>query len=417
MRELRSSTFDELRRLAQTYKSDYEIAKQRQEEIEKQLADSVSDSQATNKAQVKLGELESKARSLRNLYEAFLQRQIGSVQQESFPIADTRVLSLAAIPSSKSKPKALPILALAFLGGIGLGVGVGLLRDLMHRGFHTGAQLQAALGLPCLALVPLLKDAQRSKLLSNRKPGFDEVGHRMIARGSGVFWSVVDAPSSPFAESIRSIKLATNLNMTNRRNKVVGFTSSVPNEGKSTIAAALALLTAQSGNRVIIVDCDLRNPSLSRRLAPQATIGLVDVISGARRLEEVVWTDPTNSLVVLPAVKNDAVFHTSDLFATESVKKLFDKLGASFDYVIVDLPPLAPVVDVRAAIHLVDCAVLVVEWGHTKMNAVRHALNTSPSVHEALIGAILNKTDMARVRQFDAPYGDLYDSRHYARYG
>jgi capsular exopolysaccharide synthesis family protein len=327
------------------------------------------------------------------------------------------VLSLAAIPSSKSKPKALPILALAFLGGIGLGVGAGLLRDLMNRGFHTGAQLQAALRLPCLALVPLLKDAQRSKLLSNRKLGSDEVGHRMIARGSGVFWSVVDAPSSPFAESIRSIKLATNLNMINRRNKVVGFTSSLPNEGKSTIAAALALLTAQSGNRVIIVDCDLRNPSLSRSLAPQATIGLVDVISGAKRLEEVVWTDPTNSLVVLPAVKNDALCHTSDLFATESVKKLFGKLCASFDYVIVDLPPLAPVVDVRAAIHLVDCAVLVVEWGHTKMNAVRHALNTSPNVHEALIGAILNKTDMARVRQFDAPYGDLYDSRHYARYG
>jgi capsular exopolysaccharide synthesis family protein len=288
----------------------------------------------------------------------------------------------------------------------------------MDRGFHTGAQLQAALQLPCFALIPLLKGAQRRKfkLLRNRGPRVDKIGHRMIARGSDVFWGVVDSPSSPFAESIRSIKLATNLNMTNKPNKVVGFTSSLPNEGKSTIATALALLIAQSGNGVIIVDCDLRNPALSRSLTPQATSGLVEVISGGKLLEDVVWTDPTSSLVVLPAVKNGALFHTSDLFATESVKKLFEKLCASFDYVIVDLPPLAPVIDARAAIHLVDCAVLVVEWGHTKIDVVRHALKTAPNVHEALIGAVLNKTDLTRVRQYDSHYGELYDNRHYAQY-
>ena len=118
------------------------------------------------------------------------------------------------------------------------------------------------------------------------------------------------------------------------------------------------------------------------------------MISGARSLEEAVWKDPTNNLVLLPAVKNEALFHTSELLAAESTKKLFEKLCASFDYVIVDLPPLAPVVDVRATTHLVDCAILVVEWGHTKIDVVRHCLNTAPNVHEALIGAILNKTDM-----------------------
>ena len=417
MRELRSSTFDELRRVAETYKSDYEIARQRQEEIEKQLADAVSESQATNKSQVKLSELESKAKSLRSLYEAFLQRQVGSAQQESFPIKETRLVSVASTPTSKSKPKTPLVLALALVGGIGLGVGAALLRDLMDRRFHTGTQLQAALQMPCLALVPLLKRTPRNRAPRNRASGDKPIGQRTVARGSGAFWSVIDAPSSPFTESIRSIKLAMNLNMTSSRNKVVGFTSSLPNEGKSTIAAAVALLTAQSGNRVIIVDCDLRNPSLSRSLAPQATSGLVDVVSGAKPLEGVVWTDPTNGLVLLPAVKDQALFHTSELFAAESTKKLFERLCASFDYVVVDLPPLAPVVDVRATIHLVDCAMLVVEWGRTKVDVVRHALNTAPNVHEALIGAILNKTDMARVRQYESQYSDLYDSRHYARYG
>ena len=418
MQELRSSTFDELRRLADTYKSDYEIAKQRQEEIEKQLADAVSESQATNKAQVKLSELESKAKSFRGLYDAFLLRQIGSVQQESFPIiTETRLLSVASTPGSKSKPKTQLVLALALMGGIALGVGVALLRDLMDRGFHTAAQLQTELQMPCLALVPLLKGTRQNKLLRYRTAGANEFGQRMIARDSSVFWSVVDLPSSPFAESIRSVKLALNLYTTSRPSKVVGFTSSLPNEGKSTIAAAVALLTAQSGGRVIIVDCDLRNPSLSRSLAPEATIGFVDVISGGKPLEEVIWRDPTNGLVLLPAVKNEALFHTSELFAAESTKKLFENLCASFDYVIVDLPPLAPVVDVRATAHLVDCAFLVVEWGHTKIDVVRHALNTAPNVHEALIGAILNKTDMKRLSRYDSKYGVLYHSQYYARYG
>jgi capsular exopolysaccharide synthesis family protein len=204
--------------------------------------------------------------------------------------------------------------------------------------------------------------------------------------------------------------------MTTTPSKVIGFTSSLPNEGKSTVAAALALLASQLGGRVIIVDCDLRNPSLSRRLAPAATIGLADVISGARPWEEAVWRDSTNNLALLPALKKGTVFQDSELLAAASAKHLFDKLRASFDYVVIDLPPLAPVHDVRAIAQLVDCAILVVEWGHTKIGVVQHALNTAPNVHEALIGAILNKTDMDRIRRYDAEYGTLYHSKYYARY-
>ena len=148
---------------------------------------------------------------------------------------------------------------------------------------------------------------------------------------------------------------------------------------------------------------------------PGATIGLVDVISGVRSLEEAVWRDPTTNLVLLPAVKKAPLFHTSDLLAAEPTKKLFDTLRANFDYVIVDLPPLAPVVDVRAATHLVDCMILVVEWGRTKIDVVQHALDTAPNVHEVFIGAVLNKTDMDHIGRYDR--GDLYLNAHYARYG
>ena len=104
---------------------------------------------------------------------------------------------------------------------------------------------------------------------------------------------------------------------------MIGFTSAVPNEGKSTIAAAVAQLAAQAGGRVIIVDCDLRIASLSRRLAPGATVGIVDVISGARSLEETVWRDPATNLFFLPAVTRKTPLFSSEVLESEINQKAY----------------------------------------------------------------------------------------------
>ena len=417
MRDLRTSTFEELRRLAETFKSDYEIAKQGQTEIEKQLDQVVSQSQTANKAEVTLRELESTAKTYHSLYESFLQRYTAGVQQDSFPLAETRLISLASPLTSKSKPKPALVFALSLMGGIALGAGIGLLRDLMDRVFRTGAQVQSLLKMPCIALVPLLKESAPTQLRLKQVLPAKAFGQKTVERDLSVFWRVIDSPLSSFAESIRSIKLAANLSVTDRPNRVIGFTSSLPNEGKSTVAAALAHAMAQVGGRVIIVDCDLRNPSLSRRLAPKATVGIADVISGTRSLEETVWRYPANNLFFLPAGNGAPLFYASDMLEAEPTKRLFDKLRASFDFVIVDLPPLAPVVDVRAAAHLVDCMIMVIEWGRTKIDVVLEALNTAPNVHDAVIGAVLNKTDMNQIRRYDAHCGSMYKNKYYARYG
>ena len=94
-----------------------------------------------------------------------------------------------------------------------------------------------------------------------------------------------------------------------------------------------------------------------------------------------------------------------------------DSLRANYDYVVVDLPPLAPIVDVRATAPLIDCFVLAIEWGRTKTDVVQHALHTAPNLHEALIGAVLNKTDMQAIRRYDNYHNDYYSNKHYARYG
>ena len=418
MRGIRASILDEVRRLAETSRSDFEVAKQRQEEIEKQLALAVSQSRTTNSAEPAMRELETSAKGYRNLYETFLQRYMGSVQQESFPISEARVISPAAPPLSKSKPKTGLILALGMFGGIALGTALGFLRDIMDRVFRTSAQVEATLNLSCLSMVPLLKDTKQ-KTPSPRAAvqGDRELAQRTLSRSSGMYWAASAMPLSRFAESIRSIKLAIDLNPTKTSNKIVGITSALPNEGKSTIAASLAQLIAHAGKRVIIVDCDLRNPSLSANLAPNATAGIIDVLSGARSLEEAIWRDPRTNLAFLPSAKRTPLFHTSEILSSEQTGKLFDKLRASYDYVIVDLPPLAPIVDVRATTPLIDCFILVVEWGRTRTDVVQHALHTAPNVYEALIGTVLNKTDMRAMKRYDSYLNDYYNNDHYTRYG
>ena len=105
------------------------------------------------------------------------------------------------------------------------------------------------------------------------------------------------------------------------------------------------------------------------------------------------------------------------MLSAAATKQLFDNLRASYDYIIVDLPPLAPVVDVRATTRLIDCFILAVEWASTKTDVVQHALHTAPSLHDALIGAVLSKTDMQAIKRYDRYHREYYSNKHYGRYG
>jgi exopolysaccharide transport family protein len=417
MKGIRASILEEVRRLAEASRNDFETAKQRQQDIEKQLAQAVSQSRTTNSAELTMRELDTSAKGYRALYESFLQRYMGSVQQESFPISQARVISPAAPPQSKSKPKTGLILAMGLFGGIALGAALGFLREIMDRVFRTSAQVEATLQLPCLSLVPRLKNSAKKRRRPRVAVQADKESERTLSADSGMYSAAAAMPLSRFAESIRSIKLAIDLNPTKTSNRIVGITSALPNEGKSTITAALAQIIAHAGKRVIMVDCDLRNPSLSTNLAPNASAGIVDVLSGARSLEETIWRDPKTNLAFLPSAKRTPVFHTSEILSSEQTGKLFDKLRGSYDYVIVDLPPLAPIVDVRATTPLIDCFILVVEWGRTRTDVVQHALHTAPNVYEALIGTVLNKTDMRAMKRYDNYLNDYYNNEHYTRYG
>jgi succinoglycan biosynthesis transport protein ExoP len=492
MREIRNSIFEELKRLGESYKSDYEIAKQRVQGIQNDLSHAVSQSQATDVKSVTLRELQSTAQTYKTIYDNFLQRYMEAVQQQSFPITEARVISSASRPLGKSSPRTMRDLLLACLGGLTLGLGLGILRDLSDRVFRSQEQVESLLRTECIALVPLVtanakigksddskanpglhnleataRDENESRTIASsllhrsseavRSLGFVSDMHgsikstkqktktvasltpsrstelatqstdsessekpaslRTIARGGGAVSAMIDAPLSRFTEAIRSIKLANDLSGASKGNQVVGFTSSLPTEGKSTISHAFAQLLSQVGSRTILVDCDLRNPSLSRELAPRAKIGLLEVVADKTSIDEAVWKDPSTNMAFLPIAAKFKLMHSTEILSSASTRKMFQRLRESYDFVVIDLPPLAPIVDVHAAAHLIDSFVFIIEWGRTKIDVVEHSLGHAHGVCDNLLGVVLNKVDMNIFSRYTAHRSSMYYNKHYARYG
>jgi succinoglycan biosynthesis transport protein ExoP len=415
MKGILASIREELVRLGETYKSDLEIAKLNQEAAEKELAGAVAQSQGANQVKVTLRQLESSAKTYRSQYDSLLQKYTETQQQQSFPITEARMIT-AAESGFKSSPVTGRVLSFAIFGGLLLGAGIGWLREFWYRVFRTNKQVEAILGKDSIALLPRLPKTKKPR--RDQATGSESDDPRMVARGPDLSWTVIEAPFSRYAEEVRSIKLAIDVNRGVETNKIVGFTSSMPEEGKSTTSTAVALLAAQANARVILIDCDLRNPSLSRHLAPRATIGLLEVLSGNASLDDAICRDPVTNLAFMPAVLKSPLANSSELLASEAMKNLFEQLREQFDYIVVDLSPLVPIVDVRSALSFVDAYVLIIEWGMTGVDTVQRAVHSARAVSDKVIGVVLNKVDFKSLGRFDGEPGKYYyKNKLYARYG
>lgn len=422
MAQLKRSMSDELSRLAQSYNSDFEIAKAREASLEQSLSQSISGAQLSNRDKLGLKELESRAKVYQMIHDSFLQRYMEMSQQQSFPITESRLITSASPPGGPSSPQSNKTLLIASALGLLLGFAAAAFRESIDRVFRTTRQVETLLHTNCLAVLPIVK---HSPAVGHKRRSAAKSSSTRTAAALRTIDPTIDTmlrhvvvqPLSAFSEGLRAVKVAVDISRAIKECKVVGFTSALPSEGKSTVASNLAQLIAQGGSKVILLDCDLRNPTLSRKKVDKPAVGLIEVISGKIDLHNAIHTDEETGLDFLPAIIESRLAHSSEILASEALRHLIDGLRKSYDYIIVDLPPLAPVVDVRATTRIIDSYVFVIEWGQSRLNMVQHQLAAAPEIADRLLGAILNKANTKILDRYENYYGRSYYKKYYGRYG
>jgi polysaccharide biosynthesis transport protein len=290
------------------------------------------------------------------------------------------VITAATPPIRKDGPSSLAILCAAIIAGLTFGVTCAFVADVMDRTVRTPYQASAATNAECFGIIPRSKE---------RNPAFQAVRQ----------------PSSYMAHTIRCALAAIR---EQSEMKVVGVISMLPGEGKTIVAANLAQLAAASGSQVMLVDAAVYNGKLSRLLAPDATVGLSEVLEKTTSFADALWDLSGTNVKFLP-LGDPCRSGSYQSIGPAGLEDVFSH--AAFDLVVVDLPPVTLAADVREIAAVFDGFVLVVEWGKTSLDVVEAALAGNDQIRRKLLGVILNKVDIGKLRTYDRVLSSLYDQR------
>jgi succinoglycan biosynthesis transport protein ExoP len=394
MQELKRAIKDEVKRIADAYKSDYEIARSRESSLEGDLNKLVGESSSASQAQVKLRNLESAADTYRTLYNNFLQQLQEATQNQSFPISEARIISTAQKPDKKSWPRIGLLLLGGMVGGLCFGVGGAVAKELLTEVLRTPLEVEGETALQCLGTLPEI-----------HSDGLDGSSDAALVRYA------LEHPFSRYAETLRNVKTAVDLARLSRETNVIAIVSSLPKEGKTTVAANLAHLASLTGHRVLLIDGDLHTQALTRKLAPGAKTGLIEALAEPNQFERHVQVDRHSKLNFLPSVVQTRLVNSADLLASPAMADFLRSARKQYDYIFMDLAPVLPVTDAKAAGHLIDAIVYVVEWGKTRRAAVHESLTDLDVFKSKIVGIVLNRANPKTLKRIES-----YKGRHYSDY-
>jgi polysaccharide biosynthesis transport protein len=404
----------EIERIAETYKTDLKVAQSDEQAIEKRISGVFQNNSGNRQAQVKLRELETAANTYRSVYEDFLNRYTQAVQQQLFPSIAARVITFASI-GKRSAPKILLTLALAIIGGASLGAAGVFIREQMRRAIYSRNQVIRELGVSCIAALPVSERSKRalrstSSLTAPNQPPIDTRKWTLLGQRNKDLPALLVNNEDPFSstsEALRNIKVAMDLRHIAHETRTLGIVSALANEGKSSIALSLAARMAKAGRNVLLVDCDFRKPSLTNLLGLKNRAGILELLAGEAELADV--TNRQYGFDFLCGPTKIRPVDTDDILTSGRMAKLLGVMKEHYDSVIVDLPPILPMIDIRACAHLFDSFALVAEWGKTSIDDLDMAFRVAPLVHERLLGIVLNKVDVAVIQRIEgsgyAAYG------------
>jgi capsular exopolysaccharide synthesis family protein len=358
-------------------------------------------------ATVRLRELVRELGVNRAMFDSLLTRYKQTTAKGDLQLPESRILANADIPTGPSFPKSLLMFALALPAGLAFGVGVAFAVDFLDNRVKTPQHAEAITSVPTLAMIPTVNARALARHARIKRKALKELnehdskttGLLMPALQPPLMRYVLEKPTSLFAEGVRAVRLAVQRGANSKSTKLILVSSSISGEGKTTLAVNLALSLATMGARTILLDGDLRNPEMTRSLCPQVEYGLIETATGRAPIERAVLIDKPTGLFVLPSVPRNATFVNEFIFSYPMIQ-LLENLRKHFDFVVVDAPPIMPLVEARALAETADGIVLAIRCDATTQDVVVQSLGVLSPVRDRLLGTVLTRVDLRRLRYY-----------------
>lgn len=397
LQSLNRQLHDESMQIINGLQSDAQAAEARVTALQSNLNRLKGEQNNDSRASVVADTMEREAEAKRTTYNQLAASAQQVNQQEHSNLSQAQIVSHASIPDKPTFPNKPLFAAMGAALGLTLGAITVFLVEFFDSGVRTVEEVETTLGANFITSIPLLSPS-----------ALKVDGRRIVA------WDYVMArPMSGYAESLRGIRSALILSDFDKRKRVIVVTSALPNEGKTATSVALARTMAMSGERVLLVDCDLRRNSLEGLVSSPPAAGLIDVLTGAAPLASAIVPDAVRGLDILCIYK--ATFTPRDLFGNPRMIELLNELRGLYDHVVLDGPPLLAVSDARTLASLGDAVVMVARWAKTPRSAIRAALDMLERDRAPLLGLVLSMVD-TRARRSMSASDPSYYYENYRRY-
>jgi succinoglycan biosynthesis transport protein ExoP len=403
LREIDAQILGETRKVAGKIRGQYMAALQRENMLHDALEKQKQEANKLNESAIQYSILKRDLESYRTLYEGLLEKMKEAGVSAGLKSNNFRIVDVARVPTSPVEPNVPRNLAFAFMLGLTSGVGLAFLLEGLDNTVRTTEQAQMISGLPPLGMIPMGSRTAREGANSKRL---------VIATSKEAVELVTQVrPQSQMAESYRALRTSLLLSNLGAPPKVIMITSALPQEGKTTTSINCAVVLAQKGIRVLLIDADLRRPSIHKTLGMGPRSGLSNVLTGSATLEQTITRSPVlPNLSILPAGTPPP--NPAELLASTNMRDVLEELRGQYDHIVVDTPPTLSVTDAVVLSPRADAIVLVIRSGHTTKQALRRSRDVLLQVNAKVSGVLLNAVDLSSP---DYYYYYEYKSK-YSRY-
>ena len=384
-------------------RSGYLAALQHETMLRQAMDNQKQEANKLNESAIEYSLLKRDVESYRTLYEGLMEKLKEAGVTAGLRSNNIRSVDKARVPTYPSEPNVPRNLAFALALGLSTGIGLAFLLEGIDNTVRTPEQAQAISGLPSLGMIPL-----------GSKSGLEAAAKRLTVASSREAVELVtqSRPQSQMAESYRALRTSLLLTSLGGPPKVILITSALPQEGKTTTSINTAIVLAQKGTRVLLMDADLRRPSIHKTLGMGPKTGLSNVLTGNATLQQAVLrSNILPTLFVLSAGTPPP--NPAELLASSNMKDILAELREQYDHIVVDTPPTLSVTDAVVMSTRADSVVLVIRSGQTTKQALRRSRDLLMQVNARVSGVLLNAVDLSSpdyyyYYEYQGKYGQRY---------